>query len=107
MMSIYRVTGGTLAGRRPAARSYYGTTCEQLTFEEPGDPPMLAAQSGTQRLSSERLSVTNCSAYVAREPVSQREYAMLKIETAGGLTGWENAVHCSHHGCSDGRLART
>ena len=49
---------------------------------------MLAAQSGTPRLSSERLSITNCRAYVAREPVSQREYAILKIETAAGLTGW-------------------
>src|SRR4051794_29595629 len=50
--------------------------------------PMLAAQSAAPRAGSGRLAIANCKAYLAREPVSKREYAVLKIETAGGITGW-------------------
>lgn len=49
---------------------------------------MLAAQSAPQRAASGRLAIANCKAYVAREPISNREYAILKIETTGGIAGW-------------------
>ena len=50
--------------------------------------PLLAAQSTPPPAASGRLAIVNCRAYVAREPVSKREYAILKIETGGGITGW-------------------
>ena len=49
---------------------------------------MLAAQLAAPRAASGRLAITSCKAYTAREPVSKREYALLRIETAGGITGW-------------------
>jgi len=50
--------------------------------------PLLAAQSGMPGSASGALTVANCKAYSVREPVSGREYALLRIETAGGLAGW-------------------
>jgi galactonate dehydratase len=49
---------------------------------------LLAAQTGTAGPGSGALPIANCKAYVAREPVSGREYALLRIETTGGLAGW-------------------
>ena len=34
------------------------------------------------------LAIANCKAYALREPVSGRQYAVLRIETAGGIVGW-------------------
>ena len=49
---------------------------------------LLAAQAGAAAPGSGALSIANCKAYAVREPVSGREYAILKIETAGGIAGW-------------------
>ncbi len=50
---------------------------------------LLAAQSATAAApGSGALAITNCKAYAVREPVSAREYAVLKVETAGGIAGW-------------------
>ena len=34
------------------------------------------------------LSIVNCKAYAVREPVSKRQYAILMLETTGGIVGW-------------------
>ena len=49
---------------------------------------LLAAQAGAAAPGSGALSIANCEAYAIREPVSGREYAILRIETAGGIAGW-------------------
>jgi len=49
---------------------------------------LLAAQASTPAPSSGALAIANCKAYAAREPVSGREYAILKIENVGGIAGW-------------------
>ena len=50
--------------------------------------PLLAAQAGTAGAGGGALAIANCRAYAVREPVSGREYAVLKIETAAGISGW-------------------
>ncbi len=49
---------------------------------------LLAAQASVPGPSSGALAIASCKAYIAREPVSGREYAILKIQTAGGVAGW-------------------
>jgi galactonate dehydratase len=49
---------------------------------------MLAAQVGGPAPGLGALSIANCKAYAVREPVSGREYAVLRIETASGNVGW-------------------
>lgn len=49
---------------------------------------LLAAQAGALGRSSGALAIANCKAYAIREPVAGREYAILRIETAGGMAGW-------------------
>ncbi len=49
---------------------------------------LLAAQATTAPAGSGALAIANCKAYAVREPVSAREYAILRIETAGGIAGW-------------------
>ena len=49
---------------------------------------LIAAQAATATKASGPLAIANCRAYALREPVSGREYALLKIETTGGLAGW-------------------
>ncbi len=49
---------------------------------------LLAAQAATAAPGSGALGISKCSAYALREPVSGREYAVFKIETSGGITGW-------------------
>ncbi len=49
---------------------------------------LLAAQAGTATAGPGALAITNCRAYAVREPVSGREYAVLKIETGAGISGW-------------------
>ncbi len=49
---------------------------------------LIAAQASTAAPSSGALAIANCRAYALREPVSGREYAVLKIETSGGIAGW-------------------
>ena len=50
--------------------------------------PLLAAQAGMASPGQGALAITNCRAYAVREPVSGREYALLRIETAAGISGW-------------------
>ena len=58
--------------------------------------PFLAAQAGAAaRPSSGALTIANCRAYVLREPVSRREYALLKVETSGGIAGWGETLSIS------------
>lgn len=47
------------------------------------------------------LSIANCKAYAVREPVSGREYAILRIETASGIVGWGET-----HSIASSELAR-
>src|SRR5450759_434900 len=49
---------------------------------------MIAAQAGEPAPGLGALSIANCKAYAVREPVSEREYAILRIETTGGIVGW-------------------
>lgn len=49
---------------------------------------LLAAQAGVSSPTPNALTITSCRAYPVREPVSKREYALLRIETGGGITGW-------------------
>lgn len=49
---------------------------------------LLAAQATTAAPSAGALAIANCKAYAVREPVSGRQYAVLKIETTSGLAGW-------------------
>ncbi len=49
---------------------------------------LLAAQTGTASREPGALAITKCRAYTVREPVSGREYAILKVETAAGISGW-------------------
>ena len=49
---------------------------------------LIAAQAGAAAPGSGALSIANCKGYAVREPVSGREYAILRIETAGGIAGW-------------------
>ena len=49
---------------------------------------VLAAQASAGGASSGALAIASCKAYMAREPVSMREYAILRVETTGGITGW-------------------
>jgi galactonate dehydratase len=49
---------------------------------------LLAAQAAAAPPSVGTLAIAACKAYAVREPVSAREYAILRIETAGGIAGW-------------------
>ena len=49
---------------------------------------LLAAQAAATTPGSGALAIANCKAYAVREPVSGREYAILRTETAGGIAGW-------------------
>jgi galactonate dehydratase len=49
---------------------------------------LVAAQAGATAPGSGALAIASCKAYAVREPVSGREYAVLRIETAGGIVGW-------------------
>jgi len=49
---------------------------------------LLAAQAATAAPGAGALAIANCKAYALREPVSAREYAILRIETTGGIAGW-------------------
>lgn len=49
---------------------------------------LLAAQAASPGPGSGALAIANCKAYALREPVSGHEYAILRIETAGGIAGW-------------------
>jgi galactonate dehydratase len=49
---------------------------------------LIAAQAGAAVPGAGALAIANCRAYSVREPVSHREYAILKVETAGGIAGW-------------------
>ena len=49
---------------------------------------LLAAQAASPGPGSGALAIANCKAYALREPVSGREYAILRIETVGGIAGW-------------------
>src|SRR5450759_1959492 len=62
---------------------------------------MLAAQVGEPAPGLGALSIANCKAYAVREPVSGREYAILRIETAGGIVGWGET-----HSIASSELAR-
>jgi galactonate dehydratase len=62
---------------------------------------MLAAQVGEPAPGLGVLSIANCKAYAVREPVSGREYAILRIETAGGIVGWGET-----HSIASSELAR-
>ena len=62
---------------------------------------MLAAQAGAAASGSGALSIANCKAYAVREPVSGREYAILRIETASGIVGWGET-----HSIGSSELAR-
>src|ERR1017187_10960286 len=44
------------------------------------------------------LSIANCKAYAVREPVSKRQYAILRLETTGGIIGWggTRAIAAAH-----------
>ena len=49
---------------------------------------LVAAQAAVASPGAGALAIANCRAYAVREPVSGRAYAILKIETSGGLAGW-------------------
>jgi len=48
----------------------------------------MAAQAAAAAPAAGPLSIANCKAYAVREPVSKRQYAILRVETAGGIAGW-------------------
>src|ERR1039457_6926373 len=48
----------------------------------------MAAQAAAAAPAAGPLSIANCKAYAVREPVSKRQYAILRLETTGGIVGW-------------------
>jgi len=48
----------------------------------------IAAQVAAGAPAAGPLAIANCKAYAIREPVSKRQYAILRVETAGGMVGW-------------------
>lgn len=48
----------------------------------------MAAQAGAAVPGSGALSIASAKAYSVREPVSGHTYAILRIETVGGIAGW-------------------
>jgi galactonate dehydratase len=60
----------------------------EINFRRARLAPLLAAQAASPVPSSGALAIANCKAYAVREPVSGREYAILRIETSGGIAGW-------------------
>jgi galactonate dehydratase len=48
----------------------------------------IAAQAAAASPAPGPLSIANCKAYAVREPVSRREYAILRLETTSGIVGW-------------------
>jgi galactonate dehydratase len=59
-----------------------------LEFRRSRLSALLAAQAAAATPGSGALAISNCRAYAVREPSSGREYAILKIETSGGIAGW-------------------
>lgn len=54
--------------------------------------PLLAARAGVSAApAAGALAIGECRAWAVREPVSGRGYALLRIETAGGIAGWGEA----------------
>ena len=60
----------------------------EINFRRARLAPLLAAQGASPAPGTGALAIANCKAYAVREPVSGREYAILRIETAGGIAGW-------------------
>src|ERR1039458_662264 len=48
----------------------------------------IAAQAAAAAPAAGPLSIANGKAYAVREPVSKRQYAILRLETTGGIVGW-------------------
>src|ERR1035437_1852004 len=48
----------------------------------------IAAQAAAAAPAAGPLSIANCKAYTAREPVSKLQYAILRLKPPGGIGGW-------------------
>jgi len=49
---------------------------------------LIAAQAAVAAPTAGPLSIANSKAYAVREPVSKRQYAILRLETTSGIVGW-------------------
>jgi hypothetical protein len=86
---------------RQACRGFSIDGHARNPFAEARLSAMLAAQVGEPAPGLGALSIANCKAYAVREPVSGREYAILRIETASGIVGWGET-----HSIASSELAR-
>src|SRR5579862_2490556 len=93
----YAVHGGTVASgpggvRRGRLRHgmpvYHGSQMREATVRRARLSASIAAQAAAASPASGPLSIANCKAYAIREPVSKRQYAILRLETTGGIVGW-------------------
>lgn len=75
-------------GLRRGPPVYDGSQMKEATVRRARLSASIAAQAAAAQPAAGPLSIANCKAYAVREPVSKRQYAILRLETTGGIVGW-------------------